>query len=44
MTNDQLLARLSDHIEDQLLNSYYQQQEKDYDHMVNEEPPYEEDN
>lgn len=44
MTNDQLLARLSDHIEDQLLNAHYQQQERDYDEMVNEEPPYEEDN
>lgn len=44
MTNDQLLARLSDLIEDKLLTTYYQQQERDYDEMVNEEPPYKEDN
>lgn len=44
MTNDQLLARLSDLIEDKLLTTYYQQQERDYDDMVNEEPPYDEDN
>jgi len=44
MANDQLLDRLTDHIQDQILNAYYQQQEDWYEEMMNEEPPYVEDN
>ena len=41
MTNQEM-DRMNDSLQDQMLAEYERQQERDYDAMVNEEPPYDE--
>lgn len=39
---DQQMDRMNDYFQDQMLEAYERQQDRDYDEMVNEEPPYQE--
>jgi len=41
MTDEQMDC-MNDYLQDQMLEAYERQQERDYDEMVNEEPPYDE--